>query len=164
MGCGLIWGQLGDGSTDNKSTPVKVLISDVKAIAAGGNHTVFLKNDKTVWAVGYNDQGQLSNGKSGGIRWDEDTMSIIPAEKEVTPVPVMADADNVLTNVKAIAAGDYHTVFLKNDDTVWSVGNNGYGQLGDEQQMQSFRCRLLKIKQVYFILRQTPRYRCALRS
>jgi alpha-tubulin suppressor-like RCC1 family protein len=33
------------------------------------------------------------------------------------------------TNIKAIAAGSYHTVGLKEDGTVVAVGDNGYGQL-----------------------------------
>lgn len=36
-----------------------------------------------------------------------------------------------LTNVKAVSAGDYYTIVLKDDDTLWSWGNNNYGQLGD---------------------------------
>jgi hypothetical protein len=30
-----------------------------------------------------------------------------------------------------VAAGNYHTVALKSDGTVWSGGDNSYGQLGD---------------------------------
>ena len=33
--------------------------------------------------------------------------------------------------VTAIAAGDYHTVALKTDDTIWTWGSNLCGQLGD---------------------------------
>jgi len=33
--------------------------------------------------------------------------------------------------VSAIAAGDYHTVALNGDGTVWTWGRNSYGQLGD---------------------------------
>ena len=31
----------------------------------------------------------------------------------------------------AVAAGQYHTLALKNDGTVWACGDNSYGQLGD---------------------------------
>jgi uncharacterized repeat protein (TIGR01451 family) len=40
-------------------------------------------------------------------------------------------ADTVFSNVAALAAGDYHTVSLKRDGTVWSWGSNSWGQLGD---------------------------------
>ena len=37
---------------------------------------------------------------------------------------------NTIDDVKQIVCGDYHTVLLKNDDTVWTCGWNEYGQLG----------------------------------
>ena len=35
------------------------------------------------------------------------------------------------SNVTAIAAGDYHSLFLKSDGSLWAMGWNDYGQLGD---------------------------------
>jgi hypothetical protein len=47
----------------DKLTPVKVSsLTGITAIAAGNDHSLFLKNDGTVWAVGYNDYGQLGDG------------------------------------------------------------------------------------------------------
>ena len=37
----------------------------------------------------------------------------------------------VHAGAQAIAAGDYHSMALKTDGTVWAAGSNGYGQLGD---------------------------------
>ena len=37
----------------------------------------------------------------------------------------------VISNVVAIAAGYRQSVFVKQDGTVWSCGNNLYGKLGD---------------------------------
>ena len=37
-------------------------MSDVTAIAGGGNHTIALKSDRMVWAWGYNGYGQLGDG------------------------------------------------------------------------------------------------------
>jgi alpha-tubulin suppressor-like RCC1 family protein len=55
--------QLGDGTTTNSSTPVKVSsLSDVKAISSGGLHGLALKNDDTLWAWGRNNYGQLGDG------------------------------------------------------------------------------------------------------
>ncbi len=54
------YGQLGDETRENSSTPVQALfITDVTAIAAGSDYTVALKNDGTVWAWGGNLDGQL---------------------------------------------------------------------------------------------------------
>jgi len=56
-----VYGQLGDGTTDNSSTPVQVQgvdgvgwLSDVTAIAAGWRHTVALKSNNSVWVWGSN--------------------------------------------------------------------------------------------------------------
>ena len=36
-----------------------------------------------------------------------------------------------MAGVKAMSAGDYHTMVLKQDDSLWATGDNAYGQLGD---------------------------------
>ena len=57
------YGQLGDGSTTNRTTPVQVSgLTGVVAIAGGGNHSLALKSDGTVYAWGYNNRGQLGDG------------------------------------------------------------------------------------------------------
>ncbi|WP_052362121.1 choice-of-anchor D domain-containing protein [Geminisphaera colitermitum] len=102
------FGQLGDGTRTNRSTPVQVM-DGAASISAGGNHSLFLKADGTVWASGYNSDGQLGDG----TKTDRDT-----------PVQVMSD-------VTAVSAGYSHSLFLKRDGTVWAVGSNNFGQLGD---------------------------------
>jgi alpha-tubulin suppressor-like RCC1 family protein len=43
-----------------------------------------------------------------------------------------------ITGVKQIAAGDLHTVALKNDGTIFAWGLNNYGQLGDGTTVDSY--------------------------
>ena len=57
------YGQLGDGTTTWRDTPVQVSgLSGVTAIAGGSFYTVALKSDGTVWAWGDNSSGQLGDG------------------------------------------------------------------------------------------------------
>ncbi len=105
-------GQLGIGGTAVASSPVQVsTLTEVVAIAAGANHSLALQRDGTVWAWGNNIYGQLGYG-TGNARSE-------------TPKQVIELAD-----VKAIAAGSYHSLALKDDGTVWAWGHNYQGQLG----------------------------------
>ena len=114
-------GQLGDGTTTNKSRAVQVSdsttnpITNVSAIAAGANHTVFLKNDGTVWATGHNGNGELGIGNT----------------TQQNRAVQVTDNTGYISSVAAIAAGTNHTLFLKSDGTVWATGDNGSGELGD---------------------------------
>jgi alpha-tubulin suppressor-like RCC1 family protein len=125
QGDGRVWawgrnnaGQLGDGSTDDKSTPAQVVaLGGVVGVAAGGRHTVMLEGNGRVWAWGHNDDGQLGDGTTAG---------------KSTPVLVKgAGGSGTLNDAVAVAAGDDHTVALKSDGSVWMWGYNGAGQLGD---------------------------------
>ena len=80
-------------------------------ISAGIYHTISLKSDGTVWAWGYNNEGQLGDGTT---------------TQRTTPVQVSG-----LSGVIAIAGGGYHTIALKSDGTVYAWGRNSEGQLGD---------------------------------
>jgi alpha-tubulin suppressor-like RCC1 family protein len=56
VGHGLItWdGQLGDGTYNNTDQPEQIVASNVTAIAAGGDHSLFLKSNGSLWAMGWN--------------------------------------------------------------------------------------------------------------
>lgn len=105
-------GQLGDGTTEPRTTLVQVAdLTDVVAVTAGGAHSLALKQDGTVWAWGRNHEGQLGDGTT---------------EQRTRPVSVSG-----LSNVVALGAGGYHSLALKQDGTVWAWGENRNGQLGN---------------------------------
>ncbi|HHT9146646.1 MAG: carboxypeptidase regulatory-like domain-containing protein [Candidatus Brocadiaceae bacterium] len=105
-------GQLGNNTYTDKNIPIQVSgLSDVLAVACGGNHSLALKSDGTVWAWGDNGSGQLGDGTT---------------DVKTSPVQV-----NGLNGITAIACGIGHTLALKSDGTLWVWGWNEYGQLGD---------------------------------
>jgi alpha-tubulin suppressor-like RCC1 family protein len=113
------FGQLGDGTTADKTYPVRVMkfadepLTGVIAIAEGAGHSLFLLADGTVWACGANANGQLGDGTNN----DRCYAVKIPSLSQVT----------------AIAAGDKHSIFLAGTSTAltpYLCGNNEKGQLG----------------------------------
>lgn len=114
-GCGdNLYGTLGNGITTNNKDSFAFQIAglnNIVDIAAGLNYSIFLKDDGTVYACGSNNYGQLGMGSSGNYF---STPTLIPG----------------IDHVVAVAAGDYHSVFLKDDGSVWVCGNNTEGQLG----------------------------------
>ena len=55
-------GQLGDGTYNNTNRPEQIVASNVTAIAAGNIHSLFLKSNGSLWAMGDNTYGQLGDG------------------------------------------------------------------------------------------------------
>ncbi len=109
-------GQLGDGTLESKVTPVRIgTDSDWVSVKACTysflwSHTIAIKADKTLWAWGNNQRGQLGDGTT---------------VDKLYPVQVGKDSD-----WKAMAAGSNHTVAVKENNTLWSWGDNFDGQLG----------------------------------
>jgi alpha-tubulin suppressor-like RCC1 family protein len=115
-------GELGDGTTQFRATPVKVHIpagTTIKAIRAGCFHSLALTTTGRVLAWGLNANGQLGNGST--------TDSHIP-------VPVSLPTG---TTVKAISAGEAHSLALASTGQVLAWGFNAVGQLGNASTTDS---------------------------
>lgn len=107
-------GQLGDGTTSYRDTPVHIAGCDWAGVVAGYFHTLALKSDHSLWAWGYNDHGQLGNGTFGF------------GTNTLRPMRVGNDFDWT-----EAAAGPSHTLARKIDGSLWAWGLNNEGQLGD---------------------------------
>ena len=120
------YGQLGNGThttggqSASNATPTHVVgpsgtgtLNNVVAVTGGGQHSLALKADGTVWAWGWNYFGQLGNGSN-----DE---SDVPVQVQgLTGVDVIA-----------IAAGYDINLALDRKGGVWTWGQNSWGNLGN---------------------------------
>ena len=102
-------GQLGLGDTTNRNTFTAVpALPDgkvAKQVVAGGNHTMILAEDGTVFACGWNIDGQLGLGD-------------IMYRNTFTAVPALPDGKVA----KQVVAGRNHTMILAVDGTVFACG------------------------------------------
>ena len=103
-------GQLGDGTTQPRSSPVLVAgITGVSHMAAGEAHSLAVRQDGSLWSWGENADGQLG----------------LDPGSYLTPTLVASP-----TGVTAVAAGGTHSLALTSDGRVFSWGGNDRGQLG----------------------------------
>ena len=108
-----VTGQLGDGTTFNRPTPVDVSgLVGASRIDAGGAHTCATLTDGSLRCWGANNSGQLGDGT-----------------RVVQSQPVTVNG--LPTAATAVEAGIVHTCALLSDGSVVCWGNNEYNQLGN---------------------------------
>src|SRR5207245_9333978 len=99
-----IFGQLGNGSTNEAHTPVQVsCLSSVTALGGRGYHTLAIDAGGSVWGWGWNSAGELGNGTTNP-----------------TTVPVKVVG---LTNPAVVSAGDKFSIALMHNGTVFQWGH-----------------------------------------
>jgi alpha-tubulin suppressor-like RCC1 family protein len=115
------YGQLGGPyytyGASYETTPVQVSqstvpLTNITWIAAGRNSSYAVRGDGSVWSWGYNGDGELGNGYSGGS---------VPAPFKISG----------LSGVKQVAAGNYHVLAVTTNGNVYAWGLNTNGELGD---------------------------------
>jgi alpha-tubulin suppressor-like RCC1 family protein len=110
-------GQLGDGTTAERGTPVTVQgLSGAVAVAGGDSFTCALTDAGAVWCWGKNSSGQLG---------------VDPAARSTstTPVQLLDEHGEAITNATGISAGSAHACVIR-DETVSCWGSNSNQQLG----------------------------------
>jgi alpha-tubulin suppressor-like RCC1 family protein len=120
---GTAWGwgyngddELGNGTTSNSTTPVKVTMPSgvaFRSITTGGDHSLALDATGRAWGWGHNVYGQLGNGTT---------------RTSSTPLAVHMPSGVAFI---AIAAGVFHSLAIDTTGHIWSWGSNGHGQLGN---------------------------------
>ena len=107
-------GQLGDNTAVSKSSPVQTVAfgTNWKQVSCGFYCILAVKTDGTLWGWGSNTSGQLGDN-TGTSR--------------SSPVQTVAFG----TNWKQVSAGYKYTAAIKTDGTLWTWGDNSFGQLGN---------------------------------
>lgn len=110
-------GQLGlDIATLNvtRSSPVQVgALTDWSQAVGGNEFCAAVKTNGTLWTWGHNGFGQLGLNNSGASAYRS------------SPVQVGA-----LTDWSKISASNFFCAAIKTNGTLWTWGDNGYGELG----------------------------------
>lgn len=131
----ITFGKLGSfRDSQRQSLALWEKIVERKTVSAGEDHTVGLKTNGTVIAVGDNQYGQCDT-----LDW-ENIVSIAPGDHHTVGLKADGTVVSVGQNdsgqcnvtewkgIVSITAGSWHTVGLKADGTVVAVGSNGSGQ------------------------------------
>ena len=110
------YGQLGLGESEGEDLPVKIenISGTIVDVVASIASSFLLMEDGSVFSFGYNFMGQLGTGDF------EDRREPYLIVEEGAP----------LTGVAKIASLVFHTIFLMNDGTAKSFGDNYFGALG----------------------------------
>ena len=104
-------GQLGDGTTNHRDQLVEIAIG-VKDIAAGDVHSLFIKENGSLWGMGANWYGEIGNGSY-----------------DPQYIPVMIEESGVIK----IGAEEWYSAFVKEDGSLWAMGLNSYGGGSDDR-------------------------------
>jgi len=97
-------GQLGDGTTIDRTSPVRVAgLDGVVAVDAGAFHAVALRDDGAVWSWGFNSAGEVGDGTSTG-----------------RSVPVKVPG---LVKIQSVAAGTFLSLAVGEDGSLWAWGS-----------------------------------------
>ena len=133
MADGTLWawgfnntGQFGNGTTTNRSTPVQVgQITSWESIAAGTSHSAGIRSTDSLWAWGDGTHGQLGNRANHGAAWP------VAVGEQMIFGGILYTPGREIGRWSSIAVGGSHTMAIRDNGTLWAMGANSSGQLGD---------------------------------
>lgn len=115
-------------SNDVDSVLTKVSTSaKIIDVALGADHIVVLDENGEVWTAGCNGYGALGIDENAGKNYYGTQIETL---RKVT----VGDGS---VKIKAVAAGQYHTILIDEDGGVWTAGYNSDGQLGKSENINS---------------------------
>ncbi len=92
-------------------------VSGQARFSSGSNHSLYVDNDKNLWAWGSNLSGQVGNGTNTNV---------------IEPVRITdGDTNSENDTWRFVAAGSEHSLAIKDDGTLWAWGSNLTSELGD---------------------------------
>lgn len=135
-------GQLGDGTTQDKTSPTSVFSTGTcETISAGTSHSIFITSNDHTFGAGSNAQGQL-----GLANAQYNTFDLVGFAKNIYAggnKSILCNADISdkirylgaftkvsLPEITKFALGDTHHLAIDTNKNVWSWGSNFYYQLG----------------------------------
>lgn len=105
-------GQLGDGTTESRTTPVTIMPAvQFSNVFCGASSAYVIDRSGNLYAWGNNENGRLGDGT---------------ASDRLSPVQIMAG-----TRFTSVSAGSEHVLALDSEGGLWAFGANDHGQLGD---------------------------------
>ena len=114
------YGQLGDGTKEDRSKPVKIM-DHVRSVSLGDYYSGAITEDGSLYMWGRNSSGRLGDGTK---------------EHRSNPVKIM-------DHVRSVSLGYAHSGAITEDGSLYMWGYNGSGELGDGTK--EYRSKPVKI-------------------
>ena len=146
------WGQLGDGSSEDRALPVKVL-EHVRSVSAGEDHAYAVLEDNTLWAWGRNVSNAFPGSEAASSPTPVKIMDGVLSASTGTCTHLAVKTDGslwawgkyvgdrtnkqrsepvkIMDNVSAACTGFGHSLALKMDGSLYAWGQNNDGEVGD---------------------------------